>query len=234
MSRFLYERRDDLKRALQDASTIRANPKVSAFYQKMRSDNEAMCAIGSSGCSAGSTDASKALQAAPSRILDTLKDRWSCLMASVQTNIEGTIQDATSLGSHAASLMPFRYPSLVPVGSMEQSPLSQRNINVPVEQSPLKKQRADTSNESARASSAASSSQQQTAHAASHSSVGVTGEKLVWIGTGSLSSACSCLALLKQVPSAANCVLLSFDACAEFARFGWLTPPLPLSSSARI
>lgn len=171
--------------SLQEASTIRANPKVSTFYQKIRSDNEAMSASGS----AGVADVGNALQAASSSVLDTLKGRWSSLMATVQTSIGETIQDA------AASLLPFSYPSLVPAGAAQQLALGQRDANVPIERSPLKKQRTETQ----AASSAGNMQQQQCAGATTHSCVGVTGEKLVWNAAGSLSSACSCLLVLKQV-----------------------------------
>jgi hypothetical protein len=187
-------------RALQDASTIRSNPKVLTFYQKIRSDNEAASAVGS-GC--GAAGASDTLQTASSGILDGLKDRWSSLMATVQTNIEGTIQDV-------ALLLPFKQPSLAP-GSGEHVPLSQRDINVQIAQSPLKKQRAEKD-----AGSDTGTLSQQAAQSTLHSSIGVTGEKLVWSGAGSLSSACNCLMVLKQVgalphltPDALRCDLSS-------------------------
>jgi hypothetical protein len=109
-------------------------------------------------------------------------------MATVQTTIGETIQDA-------ASLLPFEYPAITPRGMAAQLPLIARNVNAPFDGSPLKKQKTET----AAALLASSGSCSQPVPASTHCSVGVTGEKLIWSGAGSLASACNCLAVLKQV-----------------------------------
>lgn len=163
---------------MQEASTIRANPKVIEFYTKMRSAAEGASDIGL-GTDGG---AEVALQAAPSGVLDSLKGRWSTLMASVQTNIQETIQEA-------ASHIPFGQSILPPRACDVSQTLSQRDTNVPYGTSPLKKQKTDA---------AALCGSQQAAQT-SYTCLGVTGEKLTWSGVGTVTSACNCMFMLKQV-----------------------------------
>jgi hypothetical protein len=125
-------------------------------------------------------ETNQTLQAASSGVLDTLKGRWSTLMASVHTNIEETIQEAASHIPFAQSIFPQ------PARPISET-LSQRTTNVPCHSSPLKKQKTEEP--------VAGGLQQPTSYAC----LGVTGEKLTWSGAGSVTSACNCLFMLKQV-----------------------------------
>ena len=150
-------------------------------------DNGSGSGIGSgSGSGIGSGSGSGvevALQEAASGVLDSLKGRWSTLMASVQTNIQDTIQQA-------ASHIPFGQSILPPRASDVSQTLSQRDTNVPYGASPLKKQKTDA---------VASCESQQAVPPTSYTCLGVTGEKLTWSGAGSVTSACNCMFMLKQV-----------------------------------
>jgi hypothetical protein len=169
----------------QDASTIRANPKVNEFYERLRSEALLL--------TRGSTtkDDSEAQQISSMGMLDTLKSRLGTLMAAVQTNIEDTVQGA-------AQLLPISYPSLTPQGGNFLTPLKQHNANTALEECQSKRQKCDTTQE-ASSESAAGCPQQQPVQHAIHCCTGVAGEKLTWIGAGSLMSACNCLMMLKQV-----------------------------------
>jgi hypothetical protein len=164
----------------QDASTIRANPKVIEFYQRMRSDASEMNTMSRISTASTADDDSNVLQSTTSGVLDTLKGRWSTLMATVQSNIEETLHGASAI-------MPFTRPSSAPRDVEASLPLSQRNANVPVDDCAVKKQKVDEKQ-------AAAASQQST-----HSCIGVAGETLVWSGCGTLTSACNCMLMLKQV-----------------------------------
>lgn len=104
-------------------------------------------------------------------------------MASVQTNIQETIQQA-------ASHIPFGQSILPPRASDVSQTLSQRDTNVPYGASPLKKQKTDA---------VAPCESQQAVPPTSYTCLGVTGEKLTWSGAGSVTSACNCMFMLKQV-----------------------------------
>jgi hypothetical protein len=138
------------------------------------------------------TDAVSEVLSASTGVLDTLKGRWNTLMASVQSNVEETIQDA-------ASLLPFSNPSLTPRKADTPQPLSQRHGNVAAGDEPLKRQKTE---EHAPVG-------QQPVQQTTHSCVGVAGEKLTWSGAGSLTSACNCMLMLKQVPESSAVWLLN-------------------------
>jgi hypothetical protein len=79
------ERKGVLTCDLQDASTIRANPKVVEFYARMRSDTEAIGSSSSITTTTNTTTTSSSIMPPSSpNIIDSLKGRWTSLMASVQ------------------------------------------------------------------------------------------------------------------------------------------------------
>jgi hypothetical protein len=146
-------------------------------------------------------------------------------MSTAQTTIGETIQAAVSL-------LPFEYPRFLS-GYYPSSDCCavafERAQRQRADSSPLKAQPP----EAVAAQHPASGGFSRAAPAVTHCSLCVTGEKPIRSGAGNLTSACNCLAALKQVLRCSRCRY--FECCLEHrncnrarrycAGSDWLMPP---------